>query len=189
MKVEPIVRGIESIKGLHPSARVILLTPQGARLDDHHVRRLAEYPHLLLVCGRYEGIDERVRLGFVDEEISIGDYVLSGGELAAMVLIEAVSRRIPGVLGREDAPHEDSFSNGLLEYPQYTKPRVFRGLKVPDVLISGDHEAIRRWRRGESLRRTWLRRPDLLKGANLPAEDRKRIDEWEREGEACKQTG
>ena len=177
MKAEPVVRAIESVKVSHPSARVLLMTPQGILLTQDHVFRLAQFQHLTLICGRYEGIDERVRLGFVDEEISIGDYVLTGGELAAMVVIDAVSRQIPGVLGHEEAAREDSFSYGLLEYPQYTKPRDFRGLKVPEVLISGNHQEIQRWRRKESIRRTRLRRPDLLEKARLSPDDRKAFDE------------
>ena len=188
MKPEPLVQAIESVKKPYPSARVVLLTPQGAPLDADHVRRLAEYRHLVLVCGRYEGIDERVRVGFVDEEISIGDYVLTGGELAAMVLIDTVSRQIRGVLGHENAAHEDSFSEGLLEYPHYTKPRDFRGLRVPEILMSGNHEEIKRWRRKESIRRTWLRRPDLLRRADLSREDLTAIAEWEQEGESCRET-
>jgi tRNA (guanine37-N1)-methyltransferase len=183
MKPEPIVRAIESIKEPHPSARVLLMTPQGVLLDHDRVRRLAQYSHLVLVCGRYEGVDERVRLGFVDEEISIGDYVLTGGELAAMVAIDAISRQIEGVLGHKEAAQKDSFSDGLLEYPQYTKPRNFRGRAVPEILISGNHEEIKRWRRKESIRKTWLRRPDLLKRAELSAEDSKTLDELQREGE------
>jgi len=177
MKPEPIVRAIEFVKKPYPSVRVLLMTPQGVLLTHDHACRLAQYTHLVLVCGRYEGVDERVRLSFVDEEISIGDYVLTGGELAAMVLIDAVSRQIQGVLGYESAVHEDSFSDGLLEYPQYTKPRDFRGLRVPDILISGNHQEIRRWRRKESIRRTRLRRPDLLEKAQLSSEDRKTLDE------------
>jgi tRNA (guanine37-N1)-methyltransferase len=188
MKPEPLVRAIESMKKPHPAARVLLMTPQGVPLGSDHVRRLAEYRHLVLVCGRYEGIDERVRVEFVDEEVSIGDYVLTGGELAAMVLIDAVSRQIQGVLGHKNAAHEDSFSEGLLEYPQYTKPRDFRGLRVPEVLISGNHEEIKRWRRRESIRRTWLRRPDLLRRADLSPEDLTTIAEWEQEGESCRET-
>jgi len=188
MKPEPIVQAIESIKKRHALTRVLLMTPQGAVLDSDHVRRLAGYSHLVLVCGRYEGVDERVRLGFVDEEISIGDYVLTGGELAAMVLVDAVSRQIEGVLGHENAAHEDSFSQGLLEYPQYTKPRSFRGVRVPEVLISGNHQEIRRWRRRASIRRTWLRRPELLKKAALSPEDLRVISEWEQEGESCRET-
>lgn len=177
MKAEPIVRSIESIKRPYPSARVLLMTPQGILLDNGHVCRLAQYPHLVIVCGRYEGVDERVRLGFVDEEISTGDYVLTGGELAAMVIIDAVSRQIQGVLGHENATREDSFSDGLLEYPQYTRPRNFRGFRVPEILMSGNHQAIKQWRRKESIRRTWLRRRDLLEKAKLSAEDRKALEE------------
>jgi len=188
MKPEPLVRAVESVKKPHPSARVVLMTPQGVPLGSDLVRRLVEYRHLVLVCGRYEGIDERVRVGFVDEEISIGDYVLTGGELAAMVLIDAVSRQIQGVLGHENAAHEDSFSEGLLEYPHYTKPRDFRGLRVPEVLMSGNHEEIKRWRRKESIRRTWLRRPDLLRRADLSREDLTAIAEWEQEGASCRET-
>ncbi len=186
MKPEPLVRAIEFVKKPSPSARVILMSPQGVLLSAGHVRRLAQYPHLVLVCGRYEGVDERVRLEVVDEEISIGDYVLTGGELAAMVIIDAVSRQIRGVLGHENAAHEDSFSDGLLEYPHYTKPRNFRGLRIPEVLISGNHREIKRWRRKESIRRTWLRRPDLLERAALSDEDCKTLDELKREGESCR---
>jgi tRNA (guanine37-N1)-methyltransferase len=185
MKPEPIVRAIEAVKKPYPSARVILMTPHGILLDHIQIGRLAQYPHLVLVCGRYEGIDERVRLGFVDEEISIGDYVLTGGELAAMVLIDALFRQIPGALGYEDAAREDSFVEGLLEHPQYTKPQSFRGLRVPEILLSGNHQEIKRWRRRESIRRTWLRRPDLLEKAKLTAEDLNTLAEWGKEGESC----
>jgi len=188
MKPEPLVRAIESLKKPYPSARVILMTPQGILLDHGHVCRLARYSHLVVVCGRYEGVDERVRLGFVDEEISIGDYVLTGGELAAMVLIEAVSRQIEGVLGHEDAARQDSFSDGLLEYPQYTKPQDFRGIRVPEVLVSGNHQEIKRWRRKESIRRTWLRRRDLLEKVNLSVEDSRTLEECERKGQPYKGT-
>jgi tRNA (guanine37-N1)-methyltransferase len=187
MKPEPLVRAIESIKIPFPSARVLLMTPQGRLLNHDRVCQLAQWPHLILVCGRYEGIDERVRVGFVDEEISIGDYVLTGGELAAMVVIDAVSRHIQGVLGHEKAAQEDSFSTGLLEYPQYTKPRDFRGMKVPEILISGNHLEIERWRRREALRRTRQRRPDLLVNAELTAEDLGFLDGIEAEGKACKE--
>ena len=140
----------------------VLLSPQGTRLDDAKVRELAARPHLLLLCGRYEGIDERVAQTVVDEEISIGDYVLAGGELAAMVVIEAVSRWIPGVVGLPDSVESDSFRHGLLDHPHYTRPREVAGLAVPEVLLSGDHAAIERWRREQALRRTRERRPDLL---------------------------
>jgi tRNA (guanine37-N1)-methyltransferase len=140
----------------------VLLSPQGTRLDDAKVRELATRPHLLFLCGRYEGIDERVALTAVDEEISIGDYVLAGGELAAMVVVEAVSRWIPGVVGLAHSVESDSFRHGLLDHPHYTRPREVAGLTVPEVLLSGDHAAIERWRREQALRRTRERRPDLL---------------------------
>jgi tRNA (guanine37-N1)-methyltransferase len=170
MKAGPVVEGIEQLKATDGSPRVILMTPQGVPFDHNEARRLSTYDHLLFVCGRYEGIDERVR-DYVDEELSIGDYILMGGELAVMVVIDAVSRFVPGVLGSEESVLEESFVDALLEYPQYTRPRVFRGKKVPEVLISGNHRQIARWRRREALRRTLLRRPDLLERANLPEED------------------
>ena len=177
MKVEPIVRAIESVKAQNPSAWTIYLTPQGKPLHQDLARRLSTQPHLVLLCGRYEGVDERVRESFVDEEISIGDYVLTGGELAAMVVIDTVSRFIPGVLGSDRSAEEDSFYNSLLEYPQYTRPHNFRGLCVPEVLLSGNHSAISLWRRKEALRQTSLRRPDLLAKANLTEEDTKLLEE------------
>jgi tRNA (guanine37-N1)-methyltransferase len=143
----------------------VFLSPQGARLDDAKVRELAARGDLLLLCGRYEGIDERVRLTVVDEEVSIGDYVLSGGELAAMVLIEAMSRQVPGVVQQAGSVAEDSFRSGLLDHPHYTRPPVVEGLEVPEVLLSGDHAAIRRWREAEALRATREKRPDLLRVA------------------------
>ncbi|MBW2039853.1 MAG: tRNA (guanosine(37)-N1)-methyltransferase TrmD [Deltaproteobacteria bacterium] len=176
MKPEPIIRAVEAIRPEDPGARVILMTPQGIPLKQEVVKRLAQLSHLVLICGRYEGVDERVR-GFADEEISIGDYVLTGGELAALVLIDVVSRLIPGVLGDKGAPEDDSFSQGLLEYPQYTRPREFEGRKVTEILLSGDHRAIERWRRREALRRTWERRPDLLARAELSEEDLKILEE------------
>ena len=176
MKPEPIIRGIAAIRSAHPEARVILMTPQGTPLRQEVVKRLAHLSHICLVCGRYEGVDERVR-AVVDEEISIGDYVLSGGETAALVMIEAVSRLIPGVLGDEGASEDDSFSRGLLEHPQYTRPRSFEGREVPEILLSGDHQAIEQWRRREALRRTWERRPDLLAQADLSDEDQAILDE------------
>jgi tRNA (guanine37-N1)-methyltransferase len=140
----------------------VLLSPQGVRLDDGKVRQLAGRDHLVLLCGRYEGIDERVRLSVVDEEISIGDYVLSGGELPAMVLIEALSRQVPGVVGLADSVEADSFRAGLLDYPHYTRPPLVEGMAVPPVLLSGDHAAIERWRREQALAATRAKRPDLL---------------------------
>ena len=172
MKPEPIIRGIEAILAGKAEARVILMTPQGDPLRQEVVRRLARHARLVIICGRYEGVDERVR-AVVDEEISIGDYVLTGGELAALVVIDAVARMIPGVLGDEGASEDDSFSQGLLEYPQYTRPREFAGREVPEVLLSGDHQAIEQWRREEALRRTWERRPDLISRAGLSDEDQR----------------
>jgi len=177
MKVEPIARAIESVKSQNRSAWIIYLTPQGKPFDQDLARRLSTRPHLVLLCGRYEGVDERARDLFVDEEISIGDYVLTGGELAAMVLIDAVSRFIPGVLGSDRSAEEDSFFNSLLEYPQYTRPVDFRGSRVPEVLLSGNHAAISVWRRREAIRRTSLRRPDLLAKANLTEEDKRLLEE------------
>lgn len=183
MKVEPIARAIEQVKAEDPSTWAIYLTPDGKLLTQERVRELAFQSHLLLLCGRYEGVDERVRELFIDEEISIGDYVLTGGELAAMVLIDAVSRLRPGVLGSDRSAEEDSFSQSLLEYPQYTRPPDFRGHRVPEVLLSGDHQAIARWRRKESLRRTWRRRPDLLSKAPLSEGDRRLLEEIRAEEE------
>jgi tRNA (guanine37-N1)-methyltransferase len=177
MKVEPIARAIESVKSQNPSAWIVYLTPQGEPLNQDLARRLSTQPHLILLCGRYEGVDERVRELFIDEEISIGDYVLTGGELAAMVLIDAVARFIPGVLGSDRSAEEDSFFNSLLEYPQYTRPYNFRGSCVPEVLLSGNHSAISLWRRKEALRRTSSKRPDLLVKANLTEEDKKLLEE------------
>jgi tRNA (guanine37-N1)-methyltransferase len=176
MKPEPLIRGIKAIQSDHPEARVILMTPQGNPLRQEVVKRLALLSHICLVCGRYEGVDERVR-EFVDEEISIGDYVLTGGEPAALVMIDAIARLIPGVLGNEGASEDDSFSQGMLEYPQYTRPREFEGRNVPEILLSGDHQSIERWRRREALRRTWERRPDLLARAGLSDEDQKILNE------------
>ncbi|MDD5557406.1 MAG: tRNA (guanosine(37)-N1)-methyltransferase TrmD [bacterium] len=158
-------------------SRVVLLSPQGAILDQAAAGRLADAGHLILISGHYEGVDERVRGLVVDEEISIGDFVVSNGSLAAMVLIDAVVRLVPGVVGDERSVREDSFSSGLLDHPHYTRPRQFRGLEVPAVLLGGDHDAIRRWRRREALRRTLERRPDLLARARLTAEDRALLEE------------
>jgi tRNA (guanine37-N1)-methyltransferase len=158
--VRAVSEGAEGAEGTKPWR--VLLSPQGARLDDAKVRELAGRGDLLLMCGRYEGIDERVRLTVVDEEVSIGDYVLSGGELPAMVLIEAMSRQVPGVVQQADSVAQDSFRSGLLDYPHYTRPPVVEGRAVPEVLLSGDHAAIRRWRAQEALKATREKRPDLL---------------------------
>ncbi len=171
LKPEPLVAALEALGSGSERPRRVLLTPQGRVFSQSDAAALAHLPEVALVCGRYEGIDERVR-GFMDDEISIGDMVLSGGEIAALVVIDAVSRLVPGVLGCEDSAVHDSFADGLLEYPQYTRPPEFRGARVPDVLLSGDHGAIARWRRQQSLRRTFERRPDLLAHATLTAEDR-----------------
>jgi tRNA (guanine37-N1)-methyltransferase len=171
MRPEPLVAAIES---LGPT-RKILLTPTGRRLDRDYVGELAAAPSLALICGRYEGFDARVR-PFVDEELSIGDFVLQGGEPAAMVVIDAVSRRLPGVLGNADSPVDESFESGLLEYPQYTRPAEFRGQAVPAALLSGNHERIRRWRRWAALQRTRRERPDLLAQLPLSDEDRQLLD-------------
>ncbi|MBI4496083.1 MAG: tRNA (guanosine(37)-N1)-methyltransferase TrmD [Deltaproteobacteria bacterium] len=170
MKPEPVLKAMEAIRQEAPEAKSILLTPQGERFHQQVARELSRHPHWILICGRYEGVDERVRLA-ADREISIGDYVLSGGELPALVLIDAVSRYVPGVLGCGRSVEEDSFSHGLLEHPQYTRPPVFRGLAVPEILLSGDHARIEGWRRKEALRRTYQRRPDLLARACLSDED------------------
>ena len=172
MKPGPICRALESIERVHNRSTVILLTPQGRPFEQSAAWELSRLDHLILVCGRYEGVDERVRLDVVDQELSIGDYVLSGGELAAMVVTDAVCRLLPGVLGGERSTIEDSFEEGLLEYPQYTRPRVFNDREVPAVLLSGDHEKIRLWRRAESLKRTLEKRPDLFRRAALTEEDR-----------------
>jgi len=161
-----------------PTHRV-LLTPQGAVFDAARARALAAQPALALICGRYEGVDERVR-AYVDEELSIGDVVVSGGEIAAIVVIDAVARLVPGVLGCAESAEQESFQDGLLEYPQYTRPPEFRGARVPEVLLSGDHGAIARWRRRESLRRTLARRPDLLERAALSDDDRRILDALKR---------
>jgi len=171
MKPEPICRALDSIDRVGRSL-VVLLSPQGRTFDQSAAWELSGWDQLILVCGRYEGVDERVRSKTcIDREISIGDYVLSGGELAAMVVMDAVSRLVPGVLGGARSNLEDSFEDGLLEYPQYTRPRVFREREVPAVLLSGDHEKIRLWRRAESLKRTLMKRPDLLEKARLTRED------------------
>jgi tRNA (guanine37-N1)-methyltransferase len=171
LKPDVLVRAIEAVKPNEDSP-VILLSPQGRVLTHQVAAELSQQPHLILVCGHYEGVDERARELAVSDEISIGDYVLTGGELAALVLIDAVVRLIPGVLGAEGAQHRDSHADGLLEGPHYTRPPAFRGLAVPAVLTSGHHADVDRWRRQQALKRTWERRPDLLETAMLSEEDR-----------------
>jgi tRNA (guanine37-N1)-methyltransferase len=179
MKPEPLAACLETVRADRPGARVILTTPQGRPFNQALAEDLAREEELLIICGRYEGVDERVRELFVDDEISLGDFVLTGGEIAAMVLVDAVSRLIPGVLGCGESATDDSFSDGLLEYPQYTRPAEFRGLEVPGVLLSGNHQEIARWRRRMALQRTWLKRSDLLASARLSAADRKTLQELE----------
>lgn len=182
MMGEPLTRAItasrhEQVKG----AKVIYLSPQGRRLDHAGVIELTKRAGMILLAGRYEGIDERLLETEVDEEWSIGDYVLSGGELAAMVMIDALARQIPGALGDEDSAQQDSFVDGLLDYEHYTRPEVYAGRRVPEVLLSGDHEKIRRWRLQRSLGRTWLRRPDLLEQLTLTDEQQRLLEEFKQE--------
>ena len=172
MKPGPIFRALESVTRMEGHGPVVLFSPQGKTFTQDMAWEMCEWKQLIFVCGRYEGVDERIRSTCIDMELSIGDYVLNGGELAAMVVIEAVSRLIPDVLGGERSNLEDSFENGLLEYPHYTRPRVFQELEVPPVLLSGDHEKIRLWRRKQSLKRTRARRADLFRKAELSSEDK-----------------
>ena len=184
MRPEPLFDAVEIITGQSPAEDapkaepyVVLLTPQGRTLTQAVAEELARRPWLLLLCGRYEGVDERVREHLADDEISIGDYVASGGELPAMVLVDVVARLLPGVLGSEESPKEESFALGLLEYPHYTRPAEFRGWGVPPVLVSGDHAAVERWRRRQALLRTRQRRPDLLTVAALTEEESRWLDQ------------
>jgi len=176
MKTEPVAEAIMAAKTALPSAKVIYLTPQGRVLDQAAINRLAREEALILLCGRYEGIDERVIESQVDEEWSLGDYVLSGGEVAAMACLDAIIRLQPGALGHEDSAEEDSFMQGLLDCPHYTRPEHYAGKSVPPVLLSGDHEAIRKWRLQQSLGRTWQRRPELLERMTLNDEQRALLD-------------
>ena len=177
LKPEPIFEAVEAIQPLaEPSASVVLLTPQGRRLDRDVVAELVALPRLLLICGRYEGVDERVRTQLVDLEVSVADVVVSGGELPALLLLDALVRQIPGVLGGDGSLAEESFEGGLLEYPQYTRPAEFREWSVPEVLLSGHHAEIARWRREQRLQRTLERRPDLLPDADLTPEERGRLE-------------
>jgi tRNA (guanine37-N1)-methyltransferase len=178
MMVEPLRRAIADAKAAAPDSRVVYLSPQGRRLDQGAVRELAAVPGLVLVAGRYEGVDERLIEGHVDEEWSIGDYVLSGGELPAMVLMDAVIRLLPGVLGHADSAAQDSYVDGLLDCPHYTRPEEIEGRTVPEVLLSGNHDVIRRWRLQQALGRTWMRRPDLLEGRALSGEEQDLLDEF-----------
>lgn len=179
MKAEPIVKAVDSLS-LPEGTPLILLSPQGERF--HHARacELASHPRLVLICGRYEGIDERVRDILPVRELSIGDFVLTGGEFAALAVIDAVSRLVPGVLGDDDSSADESFSEGLLEYPQYTRPAQFMGFSVPDILLSGDHGRIAAWRRREALLNTLKKRPDLLESIDLTREDRETVESLEK---------
>ena len=180
LKPEPVFRAVEAVRE-GGGSKVYLLSPQGRTLDAGLARDLASEHQIILVCGRYEGVDERVVEHLVDGEISIGDYVLSGGELAAAVVVDAVARFVPGVVGKEGSVRNDSFSGGILDYPQYTRPREFRGLKVPEVLFSGDHKKIERWRRRKALEKTARQRPDLVKVDALSPEDRDLLGEIPKE--------
>jgi tRNA (guanine37-N1)-methyltransferase len=177
MKPEPLFAAVEAVMGNPPTVPILLLTPQGRPLTQSIVQELARHPHLGLVCGHYEGVDERVRQYLVTDQISIGDYVLTGGEIPALVLIDSVARLVPGVLGDGDSALQDSFSDGGLEYPHYTRPAEFRGWKVPDILLSGHHAEIAEWRRRQSLLRTWLHRPDLLRNRQLSEEDEQFLED------------
>ena len=176
MKIEPVCKAMEYVEKEIGKPRYILLTPHGRILNQDMAIRLSKVSHVCLLCGRYEGIDERV-LNFIDEEISVGDYILSGGEVPALILIDAIARCIPGVLGNEKSSIDESFNESLLEYPQYTRPDVFMGMEVPSVLLSGNHEEIRKWRRKESVRKTILKRPDLMNNFEPTEEDKKIIRE------------
>jgi len=181
MKPEPIIRAVDRLKASGPQPWVILLSPQGRLFNQAVACKLSRLPRLILICGRYEGVDERVAQSVVDEEISIGDYILTGGELPAMVLIDAVGRLIPGVLGNAASVEAETFAATTLEYPQYTRPQEYRGRRVPPVLLSGHHQAISDWRRGQALLRTKLRRPDLFSKLQLTAEDERLLGAAERE--------
>ena len=181
MKVEPLSAAITAAKKTSPAAKVFYLSPQGKPVLQHHLATFATYSELILVAGRYEGVDERVIETHIDEEWSIGDYILSGGELAAMVVIDGVIRLLPGALGDEDSAKQESFTTGLLDYPHYTRPAELEGLKVPDVLLKGDHKAIERWRLKQALGRTYLRRPDLLALHHLSEGEKELLDEFLKE--------
>jgi tRNA (guanine37-N1)-methyltransferase len=182
MKPEPIFAAVEDAVAKGPGRpRVVLTSPRGRKYNQLLAEELAREPHLVIICGRYEGVDERVCQQLVTDEISIGDYVLTGGELAALVILDSVVRLLPGALGDEESAVHESFSSGLLEHPHYTRPAEFRGMKVPEVLLTGDHQVVRRWQRKEALRVTWLRRPELLASAPLSASDRALLEELRKE--------
>lgn len=186
MMAQPILDAMKAVTAEYPSAKRIYLGPRGKKLTTSLARELAQEKELILLCGHYEGVDQRALDACVDEEISIGDYILTGGETAAMVLVDCVARFIPGVLGSSDSPEEESFSDGLLEYPQYTRPRMLEGMEVPEILLNGDHAKIKAWRRRESLKATMKHRPDLLETATLDEKDLIMLDEIRKEmNEPC----
>jgi tRNA (guanine37-N1)-methyltransferase len=185
MKPGPVFAAVEAVLGTSATCPLILLTPQGRTFNQQVAQDLSAHDHLALLCGRYEGIDERIRTHLVSDEISIGDYVLTGGELPALVLIDAISRLLPGVLGDPQGASNDSHASGILEYPHYTRPPEFRGWQVPEVLLSGDHARIARWRREQALKRTWERRPDLIAKAALSPEDRQYLEKLQSDREAA----
>jgi len=180
LKPEPLFAAVENIRA-DEKQPVYLLSPQGRRFDYRLGEELARQSQIILICGRYEGVDERVIEYLITEEISVGDFVLTGGESAAIVVVEAVSRFVPGVVGKMDSVRHDSFAEGLLDFPHYTRPRVFKGMRVPGVLFSGDHEKIAHWRRKRSIEKTWLRRQDMLERRELSLEDKKILEEIQRE--------
>jgi len=180
MKVEPLVKAVESVRSTRGAGTVVLLSPQGRPFTQAEAVRLRTLGHVVLVCGRYEGMDDRVAALLDAEELSIGDYVLSGGEFAALVVLDAVSRLVPGVVGDAQSVEQESFAGGVLDYPHFTRPLEYRGLKVPDVLVSGHHADVRRWRKRAALDRTLQRRPDLLEHATLDDESRRLLDELRR---------
>ena len=186
MKPDPLFEGVEHVReseSLDENVPTVLMTPQGRQFNQRIAEDLSELSDMVIICGRYEGVDERVRQNLVTDEISIGDYVLGGGELAAMVVIDAVARLIPGVVGSAESPANDSHTTGLLQHPLYTRPSVFRGMGVPDVLLSGHHAEITKWQRREALRRTLERRPDMLESTELSPDDRRFLDELRDERE------
>ncbi len=181
MKVEPVFAAVEAILGVPPVCPLILMTPQGRVFNQKIAYELSTLEHLAILCGRYEGIDERIREGLVTDEISIGDFVVTGGELPALIVLDAVIRLLPGALGDPEGALDDSHASGLLEYPHYTRPPAYEEMQVPDVLLSGNHAEITRWRREQALRRTFLRRPDLLKKADLSDKDKVYLDKLKRD--------
>ncbi len=183
IKPEPVFRAVDDLRARDSDLRLVMLSPQGRRFTQAMAEEFAgETRRVVFLCGHYEGIDERVREGLAPEEVSVGDYILTGGELAALIVVDAAARLVPGVLGGQQSAETDSFEGSLLDYPHYTRPPVYRGLEVPEVLRSGDHDAIRSWRRAQSLLNTLSKRPDLLERAELTPEERQALDEFSREG-------